>query len=62
MKTEEKIIEEIKQLTEEELVNLLEYIHSLKRQPKSSLKEKIWLAYLESEQEREEVYQRLANS
>ena len=62
MKTQEKIIEEIKQLTEEELINLLEYIQSLKIKSQYSLKDKIWEAYLESEQEREEVYQRLANS
>ena len=62
MKTQEKIIEEIKQLTEEEQIKLLEYIHSLKTKSQSSLPSKIWEAYLESEQEREEVYQRLANS
>ena len=62
MKTQEKIIEEIKHLTEEELINLLEYIQSLKTKSQSSLKDKIWEAYLESEEEREEVYQRLANS
>lgn len=45
-----------------ELIKLLEYIHSLRPKSQSSVKDKIWDAYLQSEQERQEVYQRLANS
>jgi hypothetical protein len=57
MTTKEQIIQELEQVPEEELSKILELIRALSE----SKAERVWQAYLESEQEREEVYRRLAN-
>jgi len=59
MNTKELIIQELNQLPETLLPTVLESIRQLKD---SERKARIWQAYLESEQENEEVYQRLADS
>lgn len=60
MNTKELIIEELNQLPEALLPKVLESIRQLKNLQQT--KERVWQAYLESEQENEEVYRRLANS
>jgi len=62
MTTKDLIIKELDQISESELTEILEYVRCLKQKQSQSLPERIWQAYLDSEQEREEVYQRLANS
>lgn len=61
MTTKDQIIEELNQASEHTLVKVLEFIRSL-RNDKEEIEEEVWQAYLKSEQEREEVYRRLANS
>lgn len=56
------IIQELDQIPESALPDVLNYIRQLKDEPPQTLQERIWQAYLDSEQEREEVYQRLADS
>jgi hypothetical protein len=57
MTTKEQIIQELEQVPEEALSKVLELVRALSE----SKAERVWQAYLESEQEREEVYRRLAN-
>jgi hypothetical protein len=61
MTTKEKIIQELEEIPESMLEQVLKYLHQLKNE-EQQLEEKAWQAYLKSEQEREEVYRRLANS
>lgn len=61
MTTKEEIIQELDQVPESVLQKVLEFVRSLKTE-EQILEEKAWQAYLNSEQEREEVYHRLANS
>lgn len=60
MNTKEKIIQEIETLPESRLTEVLTYIQQIKNQPINT--DEVWQAYLESKQEREEVYRRLAES
>jgi hypothetical protein len=62
MDTKELIIQELNQLPEALLPKVLESIQQLKQAEQAATKERVWQAYLESEQENEEVYQRLADS
>lgn len=71
MTLKEELIQELEQVSETELVKVLEFVRSLRAAPKGqSLKSNstqsevnpVWQAYLESKREREEVYRRLANS
>jgi hypothetical protein len=60
MNTKEKIIEEIEALPESSLTEILTYIQQLKKAEDNT--NDIWNAYLNSKQERKEVYRRLAES
>jgi hypothetical protein len=62
MTTKDLIIQELDQLPEPDLEQVLKTIRALKKDKSENLDEQIWQAYLESEQENEEVYRRLANS
>ncbi len=62
MNTKDLIIQELNQLPETLLPKVLESIRQLKNSEQHNRSEYVWQAYLESEQENEEVYQRLANS
>jgi hypothetical protein len=62
MTTKDLIIQELEQLPEPDLEQVLRTIRALKKDKSANLDEQIWQAYLESEQENEEVYRRLANS
>ncbi|XWK85729.1 MAG: DUF2281 domain-containing protein [Phormidium sp.] len=62
MTTKDQIIQELNQASESTLVKVLEFIHSLRNHEEREIDEEVWQAYLKSEQEREEVYRRLANS
>lgn len=63
MTIKEEIIEKIDQMPESALLEVLEFISSLKarHQPQSQQSD-AWKAYLASKQERKEVYRRLAGS
>lgn len=61
MTTKEQIIQELNKASELTLVKVLEFVRSL-RNDDDEIEEEVWQAYLKSEQEREEVYRRLANS
>ncbi|WP_107668541.1 DUF2281 domain-containing protein [Cyanothece sp. BG0011] len=60
MNTKEKIIQEIESLSESSLTDILTYIQQLKKVETNT--NDIWNAYLNSKQERKEVYRRLAES
>lgn len=60
MNTKEKIIQEIEALPESSLTEILTYIQQLKKTEDNT--NDIWKAYLNSKQERKEVYRRLAES
>jgi hypothetical protein len=68
MSKEEQLLEYWRELSTEEKERVLEFTQSLQanrnaKEPKEvTVKERIWQAYLESEQENQEVYQHLANS
>lgn len=62
MKIKEQLLQEIDKLPESNLQKVLEFVHSLKAKQPSHIDDRGWQAYLDSEQEREEVYRRLANS
>lgn len=62
MNTKDLIIQELNQLPELLLPKVLESIRQLRNSEQDNAKDRVWKAYLESEQENEEVYQRLANS
>ncbi len=62
MTTRDLIIQELNQLSEALLPKVLESIRQLKDSEHKTAKDQVWQAYLESEQENEEVYRRLANS
>jgi hypothetical protein len=62
MTVKEELIQELQQVPESELVKVLEFLRSLKVNLVDSGDRSVWNAYLESEQEREEVYRRLASS
>jgi hypothetical protein len=71
MTLKEELIQELQQVPESELVKVLEFLRSLKVNTvdsgdpdvlSSEGDRSVWNAYLESEQEREEVYRRLASS
>ncbi|MEM6753471.1 MAG: DUF2281 domain-containing protein [Cyanobacteria bacterium P01_C01_bin.38] len=62
MSIKEQIIQELEQISESTQQKLLDYLRHLKTEEKQHSENKAWQAYLESEQEREEVYRRLADS
>ena len=62
MTLKEELIQELEQVSETELVKVLKFVRSLKSNSTQSEADLVWQAYLVSEQEREEVYRRLANS
>lgn len=57
----DKILEAIDPLPVETLAEILAYVQGLRAENVAS-QDEVWQAYLESEQEREEVYRRLADS
>jgi hypothetical protein len=63
MTIKEQLIQELEQLPEAQLEAVLTLVRSLKAESdQDSYDSRVWQAYLESKQEREEVYRRLANS
>ena len=62
MTIKEQILEEIDQVPESALLEVLEFVRSLKTEQQLNIDDRVWQAYLESERERKEVYRRLANS
>jgi hypothetical protein len=62
MNTKELIIHELDQLPETLLPKVLKSIRQLKDSELETAEDAVWQAYLESEQENEEVYRHLANS
>ncbi|MBD1916597.1 MULTISPECIES: DUF2281 domain-containing protein [Cyanophyceae] len=58
----DQILEEIDHLPVETLAEILAYVQGLRTGPNVAPHDEVWQAYLESEQEREEVYRRLADS
>jgi len=62
MTIKDEIITELEQMPESSLGKVLAFVHSLKQDQLPDVEEELWQAYLDSEQEREEVYHRLANS
>lgn len=62
MSTKDLIIQELNQLPEALLPKVLDSIRQIKESEQNTLKTQVWQAYLESEQENEEVYRKLANS
>lgn len=70
MTLKEELIQELKQVSEAELAKVLAFVRvhvveatpTLKSTSAQSETDPLWQAYLESEQEREEVYRRLASS
>lgn len=62
MATKDLIIQALDELPESALPEILEYVRGQKPKQSQSLQERIWQAYLESEQERDEVHRRLADS
>jgi hypothetical protein len=61
MNIRERLIKEIEQMPEEQLQQVLEFVRSLE-DTEQEYDDEAWQAYLKSEQRREEVYRRLANS
>ena len=57
----DQILEAIDPLPVEKLTEILAYVQGL-RTDSNVAQDEVWQAYLESEQEREEVYRRLADS
>ena len=63
MTIKEQILEKIDQLPESALLEVLEFVRSLKARHQLQLQQSdAWKAYLASKQERKEVYRRLASS
>jgi len=62
MSTKDLIIQELDQLPEPLLARVLESIRQLKNAQLAQADDRVWQAFLASEQENEEVYRRLANS
>lgn len=63
MTVKEQLIQELDRVPEPILLKVLEFMRELKAQEdQETLEAKAWQAYLDSERERKEVYQRLANS
>jgi hypothetical protein len=62
MSTKDLIIQELDQLPEPLLSKVLESIRQLKSSELGEAEDRVWQAYLASEQENEEVYRRLASS
>ena len=62
MTIKEQLLQELDQVPESDLQKVLEFVRSLKAEKQSSINDRVWQAYLDSEREREEVYRRLANS
>lgn len=62
MTLKEELMQELEQVPEAELAKVLEFVRSLRSTSTQTESDPVWQAYLESEQEREEVYRRLASS
>lgn len=62
MTIKEQLLQELDQVPESTLLEVLEFVRSLKAEKQSNIDDRVWQAYLDSEREREEVYRRLANS
>lgn len=62
MNTKEQIIQEIDSLSESQLQKILELVQSLKPKPEVKNHSKAVQAFLDSLEERQEVYRRLADS
>ncbi|PSR16642.1 DUF2281 domain-containing protein [filamentous cyanobacterium CCP3] len=57
-----QILEELDHLPAETLAEVLTYVQGLNPDSNIASQDEVWRAYLESEEERKEVYHRLANS
>ncbi|HEY9883465.1 MAG TPA: hypothetical protein V6C98_07620 [Thermosynechococcaceae cyanobacterium] len=62
MTTKDLIIQALDDVPESSLPEILDYVRNRQEKQSQSLQERIWQAYLESENERDEVYRRLADS
>ena len=62
MTTKDLIIQALDDVPESALPEILDYVRNRQEKQSQSLQERIWQAYLESENERDEVYRRLADS
>ena len=62
MTIKEEIIETLNHLPEAALPDVLAYLHHLQSQQTMEVDEAGWQAYLESEQERQDVYRQLADA
>ncbi|WOB45453.1 DUF2281 domain-containing protein [Thermoleptolyngbya oregonensis NK1-22] len=63
MTNREKLVQEVEMLPDSMVETVLEFVQSLKQNDlPEGVNPKVWEAYLASEQEREEVYRRLADS
>jgi len=62
MTTRDQIIQALDDIPESALLEILDYVRNRQEKQSQSLQERIWQAYLESENERDEVYRRLADS
>ncbi|MBE9031715.1 DUF2281 domain-containing protein [filamentous cyanobacterium LEGE 11480] len=66
MTTKERILKALEHASESELAEFWQSIQQIQQStaaaPKTEQDDAVWNAYLESEQEYEEVYTRLANS
>lgn len=60
--TKQTIIQEIERMSDADLIQVLDYIKTLKAKAKSTETTEVWQIYLQSEQERQAVYRRLAQS
>ncbi|MBE9112885.1 DUF2281 domain-containing protein [Nodosilinea sp. LEGE 07298] len=57
-----QILEALDHLPAETLAEILTYVQALNPDSNIASQDEVWRAYLQSEQEREEVYRRLADS
>ena len=62
MTTKDLMIQALDDVPESSLPEILDYVRNRQEKQSQSLQERIWQAYLESENERDEVYRRLADS
>ena len=62
MTVKEQLLHRLDQLPEPMLYKVLDFVEALQSGENSIDEDEVWQAYLTSEQERQEVYRRLASS
>jgi len=62
MTLKEELMRELEQVPEADLAKVLQFVRALKAESAQPIDSPVWQAYLESKQERAEVYRRLADS